>query len=165
MILSIIAAIGKNNELGKGNDLLWHMPEDMKHFRELTRGHSVIMGRKTFESLPNGPLPNRRNIIITRDKNYKKENTEVVNSIEEAISLFKNIDEEVFIIGGGEIYKQAMEYADKLYITHIEARDKEATTFFPEIIPIVWNEVSHQEHKKDNKNPHDYTFSVYEKFI
>ena len=171
MILSIIAAIGKNNELGKGNDLLWHMPEDMKYFRETTRGHSVIMGRKTFESLPNGPLPNRRNIIVTRDQNYKKNlpaqagGIEVVNSLEDAISLFKNEDAEVFIIGGGEIYKQAMDFADKLYITHIDAKDKEAMTFFPEIIPIAWNEISHQEHKKDEKNPHDYTFSVYEKFL
>lgn len=171
MILSLIAAIGKNNELGKGNDLLWNMPEDMKYFRDTTRGHSVIMGRKTFESIPNAPLPNRRNVIITRDKNYKKDppaqagGIEVVNSLEEAISLFKNEDTEVFVIGGGEIYKQAMDYADKLYITHIDAKDDEATTFFPEIIPIVWNEVSHEEHKKDEKNPYNYTFSVYEKFI
>ncbi|MBP9715113.1 MAG: dihydrofolate reductase [Candidatus Pacebacteria bacterium] len=165
MILSIIAAIGKNNELGKGNDLLWHMPEDMKYFRETTRGHSVIMGRKTFESLPNGPLPNRRNIVITRDKSYQKDGIEVVNSLEEAAALFQNEDAEVFVIGGGEIYKQAMDFADKLYITHIDASDKDATTFFPEIIPIAWNEISHQEHKKDEKNPHDYTFSVYEKFI
>src|SRR3989338_1558698 len=118
MILSLIAAIGKNNELGKNNTLLFHLPADMKFFRDTTRGHAVIMGRKTFESLP-GILPNRRNVIITRDQNYKKEGIEVVHSIEEAVNLFNNPPaggEEVFIIGGAEIYKQAMPIADKLYI-------------------------------------------------
>lgn len=161
-MISIIAAIGKNNELGKGNTLLWHMPADMKHFREKTAGHSVIMGRKTFESLK-GPLPNRRNIVITRDKNYKKENIEIVYSLEEAVEQTKS-EQEVFVIGGAEIYKQSMLIADRLYITHIDGEDKDADAFFPEIIPIVWNEISHAENKKDEKNPFNYTFSVYERF-
>ncbi len=163
-MISIIAAIGKNNELGKGNTLLFNLPADMKHFRETTSGHGVIMGRKTFESLPGGPLPKRRNIVITRDKNYKKESIEICHSLEEAIKLF-NKDEEVFVIGGAEIYKQSIEFADKLYITHVDGEDKDADTFFPEIVPILWNEVSHIEHKKDKENPYDYTFSIYEKFI
>jgi dihydrofolate reductase len=125
------------------------------------------MGRKTFESIGH-PMPNRKNIIITRDKNYKASGVEVVNSLEEALKSAKVAlaeNEEIFIIGGAEIYRQAMSIADKLYITHIDAEDKMADTFFPEIIPTLWNEITHEEHKKDEKNPFDYTFSVYEKFI
>ncbi len=162
-MISIIAAIGKNNELGKENKLLWSLPADMKHFREITSGHTVIMGRKTFESIGK-PLPNRKNIVITRDENYKKEGIEVVHSLEDAISIARQGLAEIFVIGGAEIYKQALPVADKLYITHVDAENKNADTFFPEIIPILWNEISHEEHKKDDKNPHDYTFSVYKKF-
>ena len=161
-MISLIAAIGKNNELGKRNTLLWHLPADMKHFREITSLHPVIMGRKTFESIGK-PLPNRRNIVITRDLNYKKEGVELAYSLNEALDLFPNQNEEIFIIGGAEIYKQTMPIADKLYITHIEAEDSEADSFFPEIIPIVWNEISHEEHQGDEKNPLGYTFSIYEK--
>ena len=164
-MISLIAAIGKNNELGKNNTLVWSMPNDLKYFREKTSGHPVIMGRKTFESIGR-PMPKRRNIIITRDLNYKKDGIEVIHSLGESLDLVRadlSQNKEIFIIGGEEIFKQAMPFADKLYITHIEAEDKEADTFFPEIIPIVWNEVSHEEHKKDMENPHDYTFSVYEK--
>ncbi len=171
MILSIIAAIGKNNELGKGNTLLWHMPADMKHFREKTSGHTVIMGRKTFESLgigangkPGKPLPNRRNIVITRDRDYKADGAEVEHSLEKAIRSVLSEDE-AFVIGGAEIYKQAMEYADKLYITHIEAEDKDADAFFPEIIPIVFGETFREAHKKDEKNPFDYSFVEYKKLF
>ena len=162
-MISIIAAIGKNNELGKNNTLIWSMPADMKFFRDTTRGHTVIMGRKTFESIGK-PLPNRKNIVITRDKNYKKDGIEIVNSLNEAINLTIP-NEEVFVIGGGEIYKQAIEIADKLYITHINTEDSEADSFFPEIIPLVWNEISHTENQKDTENPFNYTFSVYERFI
>ena len=161
-MISLIAAIGKNNELGKGNTLLWHMPADMKFFRETTSLHAVVMGRKTFESLGR-PLPNRKNIVITRDVKYKKEGVEIVHSLSAALDLFRDQNEEIFVIGGAEIYKQTISIADKLYITHIEAEDKEADAFFPEIIPVVWNEVSHEEHKKDEENPFNYTFSVYEK--
>jgi dihydrofolate reductase len=163
-MISLIAAIGKNNELGKGNTLLWGMPADMKHFRETTALHAVIMGRKTFESIGK-PLPNRRNVVITRDVNYKRDGIEVVHSLAAALDLFSDSKEEIFIIGGAELYKQTMEIADKLYITHIAAEDKAADAFFPEIIPIVWNEIKHEEHEADEKNPFAYTFSVYEKFI
>jgi dihydrofolate reductase len=163
-MISLIAAIGKNNELGKSNDLLWKMPADQKYFREKTSLHAVIMGRKTYESMGR-PLPNRRNIIITRDVKYKAPGAEIVHSLAEALDLFSNTDEEIFIIGGAEIYKQFLPIADKLYITHIDAEEKTADTFFPEIIPIVWNEISRQEHKKDSQNPFYYTFSVYKKFI
>lgn len=161
-MISIIAAIGTNNELGKGNTLLWHMPSDMKFFRDTTRGHTVIMGRKTFESLK-GPLPKRKNIVITRDKNYQKNGIDVVHSLDEAVKLADG--DEIFIIGGAEIYKQAINIADKLYITHVDATDKDADAFFPKIIPIVWNETKHEKHKKDSENPFDYTLSTYERFF
>ena len=153
-MISLIAAIGKNNELGKGNDLLWKFPADQKFFRETTSGHSVIMGRKTFESIGR-PLPNRKNIVITRDKNYLHDGTDVVHSLEEALKLVSKKKKEIF--------RQVMSIADRLYITHVQAEDKNADVFFPEIIPAVWNEISHEEYKRDENNPVDYTFSVYEK--
>lgn len=162
MTISLIAAIGKNNELGKNKKLIWSIPADMKFFKETTMGHPVIMGRKTYESIGK-LLPKRRNVIITRDTKYKASGADVVNSIEEALKLFKNYKEEVFIIGGAEIYRQSIPLADKLYITHIEAENKKADTFFPEIIPIVWNEISHDEHQADEKNNLSYTFSKYER--
>ena len=176
MIISIIAAIGKNNELGKKNDLLWNLPADMKHFRETTSGHTVIMGQKTFESLAKDKdgkqvgrlLPNRRNIILTQDKSFKKEGAEIVFSLKELMELLEKTtkkDEEIFVIGGGMIYKLMLDKADKLYITHVDATFPDAEIFFPEIIPIVWNEIKHEEHKQDDKNPYNYTFSIYEKFI
>ncbi len=166
-MISLIAAIGKNNELGKNNTLVWSMPTDLKYFREKTSGHPVIMGRKTFESIGH-PMPNRQNIIITRDKSYLRHGVDVVHSLEEALNLARvplDKNEEIFIIGGQEIFKKAMPIADRLYITHIDAEDKDANVFFPEIIPVVWNEISREEHKKDEENPFDYTFSVYERFI
>ena len=162
-MISLIAAIGKNNELGKNNALVWSMPTDLKYFRDKTSGHPVIMGRKTFEAVGR-PMPNRRNIIITRDLNYKKAGIEIVHSLNKALDSVPHKSEEIFIIGGEEIFKQSMPLADRLYITHIDAEDKNADTFFPEIIPIVWNEISHEEHKKDAENPFNYIFSVYEKF-
>jgi len=164
-MISLIAAIGKNNELGKNNSLVWNMPADMRYFRDKT----VIMGRKTFESIGR-PMPNRRNIIITREKSYKADGAEVVHLLEEAINRARTPlaqlaqNKEVFIIGGAEIYKQSMNLVDRLYITHIEAEDRDADTFFPEIIPIIWNEISREEHEKDEQNPFAYTFSVYERF-
>ncbi|MCX6757355.1 MAG: dihydrofolate reductase [Candidatus Nomurabacteria bacterium] len=176
MKISMIAGIGKNNELGKKNKLLWNMPADMAHFKEKTSGHAVIMGQKTFESIGK-PLPNRRNVVLTRDKSFKAEGVEIAYSFEEAFSLFKNssrastdtarhdsAESEIFIIGGAEIYKQGMAFADKLYITHIEAEDKDADVFFPEIIPIVFGETTRETHKADEKNPYDYSFVEYERF-
>ncbi|MBP9748018.1 MAG: dihydrofolate reductase [Candidatus Pacebacteria bacterium] len=163
-MISLIAAIGKNNELGKGNALIFSIPADMKHFRKTTKLHTVIMGRKTFESIGK-PLPERRNIVITRNASYKVRGVEVAHSLAGALDLLTDQDEEIFIIGGAELYKETMPIADKLYITHVDAEDKDADVFFPEIIPIVWNEVIHQEHKKDTENKYNYTFSVYEKLI
>ena len=150
----MIAAIGKNNELGKGNDLIWKIPEDQKFFREKTSGHSMIMGRKTFESLGR-LLPNRRHIIITRDPSYSPAGTEVVHSLEETLRLCKN-EEEVFIIGGGEIFRQSMELANRLYISHVDAEDKEAEVFFPAIDLKKWKVVA-------EKTFREFTLKTYER--
>jgi len=129
MTISIIAAIGKNNELGKGNDLIWHFKDDMKFFKETTTGSTVIMGRKTFESLPKA-LPNRRNIVISRSRNYSPEGALVVSDIKKALNEADS--DEVFIIGGGTIYKEFLPLADKLYLTEIDAECPDAEVFFPE---------------------------------
>ena len=175
MIISIIAAMGKNNELGKDNQLLWQLPADMKHFREITTGHTVIMGRKTYESIGR-PLPNRRNIVITRETDYQKDGIEVVHSLPGALKIasleqgkkFEENDEdppaggEVFIIGGGQIYIEAIANADKLYITHVDAT-LPADTYFPQISCEEWEKISSESHKADEKNPYPYTFSEYKK--
>lgn len=136
-IISAIAAIGENRELGKDNQLLWRIPEDLKRFRELTAGHPIIMGRKTYESIGR-PLPQRTNIIITRNQDFKAEGCIVIGSVEEAIAKAKEVDQqEIFIIGGGEIYKQAMPLIDKLYLTVVKG-NKEADVFFPD-----YSEFSH----------------------
>ncbi|MDQ3245085.1 MAG: dihydrofolate reductase, partial [bacterium] len=153
MIISLIVAIGKNNEIGKGNALLWSLPADIKHFKGATVGHTIIMGRKTYESIGR-PLPNRQNIVITRDTNYTKEGIEVAHSLEEAINISRlNLDkeltegQEVFIIGGAEIYKHALPIADKLYVTKVD-QDFEADTFFPTIDLNIWHETSIDIHNR-----------------
>ncbi len=170
MILSLIAAIGKNNEIGKGNQLLWKMPADMKHFRTITSGHTVIMGRKTFESIGR-PLQNRKNIVITRDAAYMPEGVDVMYSLNEALKLAalergrkfeENQDEvEIFVIGGGEIYKQALPLAQKLYITHIDAT-LDADVFFPVIGP-EWKKMSEDSHPADAENEYPFSFVEYKK--
>jgi len=163
MSLSIIVAIGKNNEIGKKNTLLWSLPADMKHFRETTTGKTVIMGQKTFESIGR-PLPNRRNIVLSQDTSFQVEGIEVVHSLEELDALLKN-EEENFIIGGGQIYKLFIDKADKLYITHVEASFPDADAFFPEIDKNKWQEISREEHEMDEKNIFPYAFSIYTKII
>lgn len=159
MILSLIAGIGKNNELGKDNQLLWNLPNDMKFFRETTSGHPVIMGRKTFESIGR-PLPKRRNIIITRDATYMREGIEVVHSIDEALALFANTNEEIFVIGGAEIYKQSLPFADKLYITEVE-KEFDADAFFPAFDKTHWIESSRDSRSADEQHEVPYAFVTY----
>ena len=159
MILSLIAAIGKNGELGKDNKLLWSLPGDMKHFRETTSGHPVIMGRKTFDSIGR-PLPKRRNIIITRDTTYAHEGVEVVHSLEQALALFANSDEEIFCIGGAEIYNLSFNKADKLYITEVD-EEFEADAFFPRIHSETWQETSRESHEADVEHMARYAFVTY----
>lgn len=162
MDISIIVAIGERNEIGRNNGLLCRLPSDMKHFKELTTGHTVVMGRKTFETLSKGALPNRKNIILTRNKDLLFENCLIYSSLLEAIDNEKDNDE-IFIIGGGEVYRQALSLATKLYLTKIHAEFDDADTFFPEINYAEWKEVNREEHKADDKNPYDYTFLLYTK--
>lgn len=131
MAISMIAAVGKNLELGKNNDLIWHFKEDMKFFKQTTMGHPVIMGRKTFESLPKA-LPGRKNIVISANPEYKADGAEVVTSVEEAIKLAETEDTDAFVIGGGRIYNEFLPYADNLYLTEINAECPDADTYFPD---------------------------------
>lgn len=161
-MLSLIAAVGKNNELGKKNSLLWNLPADMKHFRDTTRGHTVIMGQKTFDSIGN-PLPNRRNIVVTRNDSFKRDGVEVSNSLDNIIESFKNSKEEIFVIGGGEIYRQTIEKADKLYLTHVDGIFPDTDTFFPSINETVWQKTKSVLFKKDEANKYDLEFAEYER--
>lgn len=157
MLKSMIVAKADNNVIGKDNELVWYMPADLKHFKNTTIGHYIIMGRKTFESQKK-PLPGRTSIIITRNKDYKAEDCYVVHSLEEAYKIGKeNNQEEVFILGGAEIYKMALTSADKMYLTEIKA-SFEGDTFFPEINRSEWKEIKREEHDPDEKNPYPYAF-------
>lgn len=129
-MISIIVAIGKNRAIGKDNKLLWDIPEDMAHFKKITTGHTVIMGAKTYQSIGR-PLPNRKNIVLSQDENFEAPGCEVRHSLGEMLDEYKNSNEEVFVIGGGMIYKLALPYADKLYLTIVED-SPEADTFFPD---------------------------------
>lgn len=161
-IVSMIVAADENNAIGKGNDLLCHLPNDLKYFKNVTEGHPVIMGRKTFESLPKGALPNRRNIVITRNPGLAFEHCDMVSSFEEAIALCKGEDE-VFVIGGGSVYKQALVWADRLYLTRIHHTFDDADTFLPEIDSSLWREVQSSGNETDEKNKYAHTFMVFEK--
>jgi dihydrofolate reductase len=158
-MLTLIAATSTNNALGKDNQLVWHLPDDFKRFKALTSGHYIIMGRKTFESFPK-PLPNRTHVIITRNKNYQApDGCVVVTSLEKAIEVCPK-NEEVFIIGGGEIYKQSVNIADKIELTKIHTV-VDADTYFPEIDTQKFDLVFEEHHQKDDKHAFDFTFLTY----
>jgi dihydrofolate reductase len=160
-MLTLIAAASENNALGKDNDLVWHLPDDFKRFKALTSGHYIIMGRKTFESFPK-PLPNRTHIIITRQNDYKvPEGCMVVNSLKKAIEVCPE-NEEIFIIGGGQIYKQSIEIADKIELTRVHTT-VEADAFFPEIDEDIWEVIQSEYHPKDEKHQHDFTYLTFVK--
>ncbi|WP_339661884.1 dihydrofolate reductase [uncultured Polaribacter sp.] len=161
-MITIIAAIAKNNALGKNNELIWHLPEDLKRFKKITSGHYILMGRNTFESIGK-PLPNRTTIIITRNKNYFKDGCLIANSLEAAIEL-ANKEEKIYIIGGAQIYKYAIEnnLADALDITLVH-HQFEADAFFPEIDDTIWKETKRENFKADEKNKFDYSFISYRK--
>jgi dihydrofolate reductase len=153
-MISSIVAIDENNVIGKDNSLIWKLPRDMKHFKETTTGHYIIMGRKTFES--NGrPLPNRTNVIITKDKKYKAEGCVIVHSIEDALKEAKN-DSEAFIIGGGIIYELAMPFVDRIYLTKIH-HAFEGDTFFPKLNMEEWDIVEERKFEPDEKNKYPFT--------
>lgn len=162
MIVSSIVAVTRNGVIGKDNDIPWDLPKDMRYFKKTTMNHHIIMGRKNYEAMGN-PLPKRTNIILTRDPFYISSSALVAHSIEEALSIaFDNGEEEAFIIGGGEIYKQSMPYWDRFYITEIEA-DIEGDVYFPEVDYSEWKLVSEEAHQKDDKNPYNFVFKVYER--
>lgn len=154
--ISIIAAIDEQNGIGKDNQLLCRLPNDMKRFKQLTTGHTIIMGKKTFDSLPNGALPNRKNVVISRNKNLIITNCDVVHSLNEAFANCSS-DKEAFIIGGASIYEQAYPFAKKLYLTRIQ-NTFEADTFFPEINFSEWEVESSEQHYADETHSSNYIF-------
>lgn len=156
----IIAAIDENRGLGCKNRLLFHLPNDLKHFKELTTGNTVLMGRKTFESLPKGALPNRRNIVLSSNKELHYPDTEIYTSMDEALDHCAN-DEKVFIIGGHSVYKMAIDRADELRLTYIKAKAKQVDVFFPPIDYNEWDEIDCKEYPKDEKHTEAYAFATY----
>ena len=164
MKISLIVAVAENGVIGKDNDLIWHLPKDMRFFKETTMGHHVIMGRKNFESIPERfrPLPNRTNVVITRQSDYQAEGCVVVNSLEAALEVAQhNGDKEPFIIGGGQIYKLALEgnLVEKIYLTKVH-HSFEGDTFFPELSE-EWKEVNREDHEADEKHACDFSIISY----
>lgn len=159
-MLSIIVAIAENYAIGKQGSLLCHLPADLQHFKQITSAHTVIMGERTYLSLPKHPLPNRKNIVISDNPSFTDAQAIVVRSIPEALQHVP-ADEEAFVIGGGMVYRQFMPIADKLYITHIHHTWQDADTFFPIIDPEVWQQTAAEEHEADDKNPYKLTYAEY----
>ena len=159
-LLTIIAAAAENNALGKDNDLIWHISEDLRRFKRLTSGHAIIMGRKTFESMPKA-LPNRTNIVLTNKKDYQPEGVTVVNTLEDALTLVKN-DSQPFIIGGGEIYRLFMPYCDRIELTRVH-HNFEADVFFPEIDLNQWEEIAREQIDATEEQPYHYSYLTFEK--
>ncbi len=160
MIKSIIVAVSENGVIGKDNKLIWHLPVDLKFFKEKTTGHHIIMGRKTYESVGR-PLPNRVNIVISRSVNYSADGCIVVNSLQEALGVVVD-DSEAFICGGAEIYKQALDVADRMYFTQVHS-EFEGDTFFPEFDSNIWVEAERKRLEPDEKNEYACSFIIYER--
>ncbi len=166
MKIVLIAAFAQNRVVGIENRLPWHLPEDLKYFKRTTSGKAIIMGRKTYDSIGR-PLPNRTNIVITRNPDFTAPGIKVVDSLEAAIAMAKEVNlingvEEVMIIGGASIYESALPIADRLYLTHVHAK-VEGDAYFPEVNFQKWTEVNREDYKASDKNPYDYSFVVYEK--
>lgn len=161
MLISLIVAAGTNNAIGKDNQLLWHLPKDLQFFKKTTWAMPVIMGRKTFESLSGKPLQGRLNIIITRQRNWQPEGVTVVHSLDDALFVASSADyKEVFVAGGGEIYREALLQADKIYLTRVLAAP-EADTFFPELAPDEWQLISDETFAKNEKHAYSYSFQLW----
>lgn len=158
--LSLIVATDTENGIGKNNQLLWHLPEDLKFFKRTTSGHTVIMGRKTYESIGK-PLPNRRNIVISRQENFKIEGVEVYQTLNAAIKACHD-ENEAFIIGGGEIYKQALPFTQKIYLTKVH-HQFDADTFFPTLEATQWEVILKEDHLPDEKHQYPYSFIILQK--
>ncbi len=160
-MISLIVAMDQNRLIGKENDLPWRLPEDLKYFKRITTSHTIVMGRKTFESIGR-PLPNRENVVLTRQKDYQQEGATVSHSVEELEALDAEKKDELFVIGGATLYEQTLDVANRLYITHIE-ESFEGDTNFPAIDLSEWKVISKQQGIKDEKNPYTYYFTVYER--
>ena len=166
-MISMIVAVSENNVIGKDNSLVWHLPADMKFFKDKTTGHCIITGRKNYESIPEKfrPLPNRTNIVITRQSDYSASGAIVVNSLEAALEKAKATgDEEIFIIGGAEIFNQALRYTERIYLTEIHHLF-EGDTFFPELDPSEWKETARMAGNVDEKNKYPHNFLTLEKIV
>jgi dihydrofolate reductase len=164
MKLSIIVAVSENNVIGIDNQLPWHLPADLKYFKNLTTGHTILMGRKTFESIGR-PLPNRENIVITRDEQFQHEGIIIKHSIEDAIHYCRSKMDEVFIIGGDTIYQQTISWVNRIYYTRVHVLIENGTAFFPELNMEEWKMVQSDYFLKDEKNQYDYTFEVYDRML
>ncbi len=164
MIISMIAAVATNNVIGKDNDLIWHLPNDLKYFMNTTKGHTIVMGRKTWESIGSKPLKNRSNIIITRQRDFTAEGGIVVNSISQAVAKTPDTEDELFIVGGAEIYKQALPIADKLYITRVEVMP-DGDTHFPVFSEEDFILSKKEDHETDECHAHAYSFQEYNRKI
>ncbi len=160
-MISFVVAMDKNRVIGKDNSIPWHLPEDLKFFKKVTMGHPIVMGRKTYESIGK-PLPGRENVIVTRNVDYKAEGCIVLHSIEELKKYIDEKNEEVSIIGGAQLFKETFPIADRLYITEIH-REFEGDTFFPEYPESEWTLTSKEKGVKDEKNPYDYYFMIYDR--
>jgi len=156
-MLSIIVAIAENGAIGKNNNLIWHLSDDLKHFKTLTTGHTIIMGRKTFESLPKGALPNRINVILTKDKSKIFPNCIMLHSIEEIVEKYSKSKEEYFVIGGGHLYKDLLPFSQRIYLTRVH-QSFDADIFFPEINKEEWTVESEDYHSASEKNEFDFSF-------
>lgn len=160
-MISIIAAIAKNNAIGYQNKLIYWLPNDLKRFKALTTGNTIVMGRKTFESLPKGALPNRRNVVISRNAEYKAEGAEVYTSIDAALAACSG--DEIYIIGGEQLYKAMLEKADRLCLTEVDDTPENADAFFPYFDKTVWKESAREDHETDEKHAQRYSFVDYVK--
>ena len=160
MHITLIAAVAENRAIGLDNQLFYHIREDLRRFKSLTTGHTVLMGRRTFESLPKGALPNRRNIVITRDPQFSAPGVEVALSGEDAFRMAES-DGEGFVIGGEQIYRATLPFASRLYLTEIDATFFGADAFFPDVNWKAWRETLREHHQSDDRNPHPYSFVNY----
>lgn len=161
MMISLIVAMDRNRVIGKDNKLPWHLPADLAYFKRITMGHPIIMGRKTFESIGR-PLPGRENIVVTRNRSFQPEGCTVIHSIDDIQKIAAERDKEVFVIGGAELFQASLPFADRLYITKIDASFP-GDTFFPSFYEEDWRLVSSEKGPKDEKNPYDYVFLLYER--
>ncbi|MBO7317352.1 MAG: dihydrofolate reductase [Bacteroidales bacterium] len=160
-MISLVIAVASNGAIGKQQDLLCYLPNDLKRFKAITLGHTIVMGRRTFESLPKGALPGRTNVVVTRQADASWENTIVVHTIDEVLA--DSAEKELFVIGGGTLYAQTLDRADRLYITHIHHEFADADTFFPAVNYEEWEVIEREEHEADERHPYTYSFVTYQR--